>query len=131
MIGEINKYLDFNFLFDKAVEDWPDVISLSLEWDHESESKYSVTGLYDLCESVSDKYMGMEDEILMSNLHSSIYESIHDFSKFYVKVSVSNIRKEYIRKLFNRRLIHAVNNKDCGWDESDCNLVEDYFSCNK
>jgi len=131
MIRKVNRCLDFDFLFDKAIEDWPDVLSLNLEWDHEGESKYYVTGLYDLCESVSDKYMGMEDEILMSNLHSSIYEFIHDSAKFYMQVSVSNIRKEYINKLFNRRLIHAVNNEDCGWDENDCNLVKDYFSCNK
>ena len=121
----------FNDLLSVAIKEWPDSIDLSNIIQNDTDSSvYAVVGLGRLADDIGDRYIGLTEEIIFRNLHLTIFSVLHDCGKYVKSVEIGNIRPEYLRKLFNQRLLSVIENKDLDYDEDDKTLVKNYLSAN-
>ena len=124
--------LNFNTLLRCALQEWPSKITLNLTLRNVGtvNERYSVNGLGDMEDEVSEKYLNAPDEVLMTNLHSAIFETIHALALFCKQVELKNIRGSEIKQRFERRLMSALNNDHLDWLPEDKLLINKYFSFN-
>jgi hypothetical protein len=146
--------LKFEILFEKALKEWPRLISLEIEnqelseirptdegydlyiyknipWDGNKE-KYVIKDIYDMEEEICSKHHNTSEEILWVNLHSAIYSTIIELAYFVNKINTKYIRIEVTKNIFESRLkYHLCTEKDkSSWSESGINLVKEYFNVN-
>ena len=123
--------LKFDDLFKRGREDWPAELDLSVLQQIEADlSRYTVKGLGQISDEISERYINDLDEIIMRNLHDAFFEVIHSSAKNILKLDSASIRPEAVRIIFERRLRSAVASKSLGWLPNEISLVESYFSQN-
>ncbi len=124
--------LDFESLFQQALNNWPEVLDLStLEYAEPDLSRYTVKGLGVLSDEIEDKIIGSDLEVISSALHIAIYTLLLSAAKFVLEVKRSSIRPEMVKLIFEERLKAFSSRSDLNWNEEDYKLVESYFSQNK
>lgn len=125
---KVNKQKDFETLLHKALNEWPKEMSFDLLYQsNSSESRYSVKGLFELCEKITKPYLGTADEILMRNLHDAIYGVLHGLAAFCDRVNLKQLRKEAVQRDFENRLEYCQKQKNAGWTNEDRKLIGEYF----
>ena len=125
--------LEFNTLLILALSEWPVEIELKLLRTNIGtiNERYSVKGLGNIEDSLSEVYFGKPNEVLLVNLHASISETLHALALFCKKIELDNLRGEEIQKRFERRLSNALSDSNLGWRPIDKELINKYFELNK
>ena len=124
-------HLRFETLLRQALTDWPEFLDLSaLEIADATLGRYSVKGLVQLAEKIDEKYIGDEWEVILRELHWSIFTIIHDVARSVTSLPLVAIRAEAVRLIFHDRLRRAVESKDAEWKEADYEIVRAYFETN-
>lgn len=117
---------NFAYLFETAVKEWPETVDLA-EIQHQSGDLYTVAGLGRLLEEIEDPHIGSKEEVVVRELHWSIFTVIHSLAKSLLKVSPSSVRSEAVEEVFKRRLRTAVASKDPRWSAEDFSLAQTYL----
>lgn len=121
--------LYFPILFERALRDWPQIIELS-QLELPDTKHYSVLGLALQADNIADKYIGDPEEIILRNLHSAIFSSIHSAARYSVLIEIRYLRPSAVRANFHERLRKAVDISALNWTEADIALVHKYFAQN-
>ena len=117
----------FTELFQKALADWPECVDLSLlDYSKTPERRYSVKGLGELEDDISTRYIGMENEILMRNLHYVIFVTLHKLAPECKSLRMCDLREDTVKVRFEEWLRKSLNID--GWAVDDVALVERYFA---
>jgi hypothetical protein len=120
--------LNFEELFRQALSEYPEELDLSeLQKNALDFSRYTVKGLYSIFEQAEELYIGSDVEIIMRNLHSSIYEVVLAAAKNITKIKSSSIRREIVKLIFENRLRNTAAATDLIWRPEDYALIESYF----
>ncbi len=120
--------LNFDRLFEIALQDWPEEIDLEIiEYPDQSEKRYTVKGLGLLAERIEERYIDTSTEVIARNLHDAIYSAVHGVARFCTCIRLLEIRKEIVKKDFESRLFDALDNQALGWLEEDIEIVRNYF----
>lgn len=123
-----SKKRDFESLFLRALHDWPGEVNFGVLQRHDPlDERYTIEGLYFLCDKIAEPYLGSIDEILMRNLHDAIYIVLHSAAPYCSDIKVSQLRKETVQSHFERMLAPASISKKNGWTDYDRELVKIYF----
>lgn len=121
--------LDFYLIYEEALNDWPSEVDLTeIEYSDMSSSRYSVSGLGLLAEEIGENYIGTSKEVLMRNIHDSIFDVIHNVARFCNRLRLRDLRKETVKTIFEDRLKDALNMEDLGWEKVDKDLIRRYFA---
>jgi hypothetical protein len=146
--------LNFETLFEKAIKEWPKVLTLkihsqefsevrstdagydvciytNLPWDG-NKADYIVKGLYKKSEDISVQYYNTSEEILFINLHDAIARTIRDVALYVNKINTRYIRHEITKKIFENILKEYLCPKRIEeiWSEADIDIVKEYFKVN-
>lgn len=116
----------FDSLFVSVASEWPEEVDMAVMTLHQN-GMYSVVGLYDISEHVSDLYIGKYDEIIKRSLNDAIYSALHEVAATCISVRPLNLRRDIVRKKFEERLADAMSNPSLGWDEQDIVQAKAYF----
>jgi len=117
---------DFAPLFEAAVKEWPETVDLA-EIQYQSGDRYTVTGLGRLLEVIEDPHIGSKEEVVLRELHWSIFTVIHSLAKSLLEIRPSSVRAEAVEEVFKRRLRKAVDSKDPRWSVEDFSLAQAYL----
>ncbi|KFX60639.1 hypothetical protein [Paraburkholderia fungorum] len=123
--------LRFNDLLARALLEWPDEIDLSTLLHRDAESgRYSVAGLYDTSDIREARYIGSDEEIVMRNLHNSIFGVLHDVAKYVTHTRLLYLRTEAVRLEFEGHLKACMEMPDLGYPPAAIELGRRYFAEN-
>jgi len=117
----------FSALFEAAVREWPEIVDLTELQQHQSGNHYIVCGLDRLVEKIESPYIGSKEEVVLRELHWSIFIVIHGLAKSLLKLNLSSIRAEAVEKIFKQRLRAAIDAKDSRWSKEDYTLALSYL----
>ncbi|WP_143684591.1 hypothetical protein [Variovorax sp. KK3] len=117
---------NFVDLFHRAVAEWPETVNLA-EIQNRSGDHHSIRGLWTLLEEIEDPHIGSKEEVVVRELHWSIYTVIHMLAKSMLELKPSSIRPEAVEHIFRRRLQTAVDLKDPRWSVEDFALAQAYL----
>ena len=117
---------NFASLFQSAVKEWPETVNLA-EIQYQSGDRYTVRGLGRLLEEIEDPHIGSKEEVVLRELHWSIFTVIHSLAKNLLELRPSSVRAEAVEQIFRRRLRSAVASKDPRWSASDFALAQAYL----
>lgn len=121
--------LYFPILFERALQDWPPIIEMR-RLERADAENYSVLGLALQVDNIADSYIEDPEEIIMRNLHTAIFSSIHSAAKYSVLMEIRHLRSSAVRANFHERLRKAVCIKALKWTQADIALVDRYFAQN-
>ena len=122
--------LNFNDLLSKAFFDWPDEVDLN-PLLMGGNGRYSIKGLGQMSDAISERYICTSEEIMLRNLHDAIYEVLHGVAAYTTRVKMSELRAEAIRIRFERRLRNAMEMSELGYSPEDIERARQYFSENQ
>ena len=117
---------NFSSLFQSAVKEWPEAVNLA-DIQYQSGDRYTVGGLGKLLEQVESPHIGSKDEVVLREMHWSIFTLIHLLAKDVQELKPSSIRAEAVQQIFIRRLQTAVASKDSRWSVEDFELAQAYL----
>lgn len=126
--------MTFNFsdLLAKALLDWPDEIDLSpLMRSGNDPMRYSIQGLGQMSDSITERYIGTSEEVMLRNLHEAIYEVLHGAAAYTTRIRMSELRSEAIRSKFEKRLQNAMQIPELDYNPEDIQLIQKYFERNQ
>lgn len=123
--------ISFNALYQRAILGWPEVMNVGNLIRYNKPAYQLPDAIEDLIDSIEKKYTAVDDEILMRGLKISISILIHKIAEYSTHVRPSEIRKDELKKLFERWLKEEKVRDDLSWTEDDYKLAELYFEHNK
>lgn len=121
--------LGFQYFFEKALKDWPEEVVFE-KVIYYSEERYSIEGLYDFSDALGNSYIGHPEEMIMGNLHDSLYIVLHKLGEYTTRVFLKDIRPEIVQRKLEVRLKSALDDPELGWSAEAIQLIKDYFSVN-
>lgn len=122
-------YFSFPDLFFRAIADWPGVVDVHQLISYATAPDlYTVSGLWETVEQISDRYRGKPEEVLMVNLHWTFYSTIHSAALFCIEFRPSVLRSHTVKKEFTERLEHAISMPDLGWSAEDISLANTFLN---
>ena len=84
-----------------------------------------------MADSIADKYINHELEVIYRHLHLAIEIELHKVARYVTKMSACNLRPESVRIKFESFLLEIKNGlNDCGWGDLDLKIVDEYFRIN-
>ena len=116
----------FRQLLAQALSEWPEAIDLRLANSTSDLRRYAVDGLGYLADSISDAYIGHEQEVIYRNLHWAIHIEIHALARYTTSLILSNLRTDSVRIRFES-ILNEIRGKCDEWPESAQRLIESYF----
>ena len=123
--------LEFSVLMAQALSEWPQQLDFQLFHVSKDISNYSVKGLSIMADSIADKYINHELEVIYRHLHLAIEIELHKVARHVTKMSTCNLRPESVRIKFESFLLEIKNGlNDCGWGDLDLKIVDEYFRIN-
>jgi hypothetical protein len=124
--------LKFNVLLRRALLEWPEVADLSVLVRHDPLSdRYSVKGLYDLSDAREAHYIGSTEEIIMRNLHNSIFGVLHEAALCVSRIRPADLREAAIRVRFEKHLKNCMEMPELRFLPADIELGKRYFAENE
>ncbi|WP_076999384.1 hypothetical protein [Variovorax sp. KK3] len=117
---------NFAALFQSALAEWPETVNLA-EIQRQSGDRYTIRGLGRLLEEIEYPHIGSKEEVVVREVHWSIYTMIHMLAKSMLELKPSTIRPEAVEHIFRRRLQTAVDFKDPRWRAEDFALAQAYL----
>ncbi len=123
----------FKNLFLRAIKDWPRELDISQLTFYKSNDKYTVDGLWEICEEVCQIYYeNNNEELIWLNLHDSIYIALFKLSEFCNKVELINLRQHKIKEIFDKRLQDIlIDPESCNCSNKSIELIKEYFKANE
>lgn len=122
----------FENLLKIAIEEWPIGLELAqIQVDSQDPTRYLVRGLGPLSDSISERWIGQEDEVIFRNLHQSIMEVLHQLATYVVYQKVGDLRAGNIRSRFESHLKNAMRIEEIGYSLTDIELCAAYFRDNE
>jgi hypothetical protein len=121
----------FDELLSEALMDWPEEIDLRDALRVESQARYSVKGLGHMVETLSDRYIGREDEVIFRNMHQSIHVVLHRIAPDVTRIKIANLRSQVIQRHFEICLRDGMRIADMGYSQADIAVCKSYFEANR
>ena len=115
----------------QALSEWPQQLDFQLFHVSKDISNYSVKGLGMMADSIADKYINHELEVIYRHLHLAIQIELRKVARYVTKMSTCNLRPESVRIKFESFLLEIKNGlNDCGWGDPDLKIIDAYFRVN-
>lgn len=121
----------FENLLHQAIKDWPTEIGMAdLLKNSSSPDRYAVVNLGELHDSISEIYIGKDNEVLYRSLHQSIFEVLHNIAASVTRVRMLDLRHTSVRFRFEKHLKIGAETPELGYSEQDIEMVKRYFESN-
>jgi hypothetical protein len=120
------KNVVFDALFERAAAEWPDEVFIENIDLRDDKATFTTPHLYDLSELISHRYLKHSEEVIMRNLHDSIYGLLHSAARYCVTVRPRELRRSELREKFERRLRKTPVSD--GWPDEAMKLIADYLA---
>jgi len=120
----------FKNLFERALKDWPKEIVFGKLVCYET-PRFIIEGLGELSDEIEHAYINCQHEVIMRDLHCSIYISLHDLAKFIWRIKLEDLRPETVQREFEARMKSSLEDPQrWNWKDADVQLIKDYFTVN-
>lgn len=124
---KMEKSFTFESLLKTALDDWPKTLQLDLI-HFEATNRYSVRHLGEICDSVDEKYIGDNFEILHRTLNSALYIVIHSLAPTLSVLSLEQLKHCAVRQVFEKKLQDELGSAtNLNWTSEDIELVKSYL----
>jgi hypothetical protein len=128
----INIDLKFSHLFQQAIREWPENLELDLIISNKDfPDLYTVRGLGIKKDDICKKFLNTEEEILIRNMHESIFLAVRRLAEYGTQVNRNCIRASSVKRIFEEKVRDAIEIPVLNAREMDVELVEKYFSINQ
>ena len=126
MIDQIKTFED---LYQHAIADWPQNIIVGEKLFYsDCTDDYIVQGLYELYESIDEKYINHPDESLIRELHYCLYGTLYKFAKYSADSNVLIIDKISLKQYFHSQLINSLSSPYECFTDDERSMIEKYLA---